>query len=339
MAGTRPRACSGPSRRVSSCSTSSRPSARRSPTPSRSSGSGSRCDSRSAATCSPRDLRWRSTRRRSSPSHSANRSSVTSSTRTRSARGSPTSRTCSSRPPPRRSSGPPATTTPRRSRALYLDASRVTDRVADLAVQVTEGAENNYERARGARLLPLARPELLVLDEGRGPAERRGPRGLLPLRSRARPQRLLPVLRQRDGDDGEVARPAGTPRRRLRARRASGRTTPSSSARRTPTRGRRSTSPDTAGRSSRRRSRSTRPSGAPAGTRPRRAFHRPSGSTPSSRIRTWSSSCAAPAARLRSRRRTRSRAPSIRTSRMPRPPTSPRAGPTPCSSPSSCSAA
>ena len=30
---------------------------------------------------------------------------------------------------------------------LYLDASRVTDRVADLAVQVTEGAENNYERA------------------------------------------------------------------------------------------------------------------------------------------------------------------------------------------------
>ena len=41
----------------------------------------------------------------------------------------------------------------------------------------------------------------------------------------------------------------------------------------------------------------------------------------------------------RSRRRTRSRAPSIRTSRMSRQPTSPRAGPTPCSSPSSCSAA
>ena len=30
----------------------------------------------------------------------------------------------------------------------YLDASRVTDRVADLAVEVTEGAENNYEKAR-----------------------------------------------------------------------------------------------------------------------------------------------------------------------------------------------
>jgi transglutaminase-like putative cysteine protease len=32
--------------------------------------------------------------------------------------------------------------------ALYLDASRVTDRVADLAVEVTQGAENNYERAK-----------------------------------------------------------------------------------------------------------------------------------------------------------------------------------------------
>jgi transglutaminase-like putative cysteine protease len=31
---------------------------------------------------------------------------------------------------------------------LYLDASRVTDRVAALAVQVTEGADNNYEKAR-----------------------------------------------------------------------------------------------------------------------------------------------------------------------------------------------
>jgi transglutaminase-like putative cysteine protease len=37
---------------------------------------------------------------------------------------------------------------PEEVRALYLDSSRVTDRVADLAVQVTEGAENNYERAR-----------------------------------------------------------------------------------------------------------------------------------------------------------------------------------------------
>ena len=175
---------------------------------------------------------------------------------------------------------------------LYLDASRVTDRVADLAVQVTEGAENNYERARALASVPLARPELLVLDEGRGPAERRRPRGLLPLRSRVRPQRLLPVLRQRDGDDGEVARPPGTPRRRLRSRRAPGR-------RHVP------------------RPRGERPrvggdllprirlgdlrgdevdqpgaSGAPAGTPPLRAFHRPSGSTPSSRIRTWSSSCA-----------------------------------------------
>jgi len=33
-------------------------------------------------------------------------------------------------------------------RDLYLDASRVTVRVADLALEVTEGAENNYEKAR-----------------------------------------------------------------------------------------------------------------------------------------------------------------------------------------------
>ena len=37
---------------------------------------------------------------------------------------------------------------PQEVRDLYLDASRVTDRVADLAVEVTEGADNNYERAR-----------------------------------------------------------------------------------------------------------------------------------------------------------------------------------------------
>jgi transglutaminase-like putative cysteine protease len=37
---------------------------------------------------------------------------------------------------------------PEEVRALYLDASRVTDRVAALAVDVTEGAENNYERAK-----------------------------------------------------------------------------------------------------------------------------------------------------------------------------------------------
>ena len=37
---------------------------------------------------------------------------------------------------------------PQEVRDHYLDASRVTDRVADLAVEVTEGAENNYEQAR-----------------------------------------------------------------------------------------------------------------------------------------------------------------------------------------------
>jgi transglutaminase-like putative cysteine protease len=36
---------------------------------------------------------------------------------------------------------------PAEIRDLYLDASRVTDQVADLAVKVTEGAENNYEKA------------------------------------------------------------------------------------------------------------------------------------------------------------------------------------------------
>ena len=37
---------------------------------------------------------------------------------------------------------------PEEVRDLYLDASRMTDQVADLAVRVTEGAENNYEKAR-----------------------------------------------------------------------------------------------------------------------------------------------------------------------------------------------
>jgi transglutaminase-like putative cysteine protease len=37
---------------------------------------------------------------------------------------------------------------PEEIRGLYMDSSRVTDRVADLALEVTEGADNNYEKAR-----------------------------------------------------------------------------------------------------------------------------------------------------------------------------------------------
>ena len=201
------------------------------------------------------------------------------------------------------------------------------------------GRREQLREGEGSRLLPVARRELLVLGEGRGPAERRGPRGLLPLRSRARPQRLLPVLRQRDGDDGEITRPAGTSRRRLRSRRApGGQHVPRPRGERPRVGGDllprirlgdlRGDEVDQLGL--RARQRGHRLAGRSTDRRDRPL---PRGSGPGRR------SCAAPAARLRSRRRTRSRAPSIRTSRMSRPPTSPRAGPTPCSSPSSCSAA
>ena len=222
---------------------------------------------------------------------------------------------------------------------LYLDASRVTDRVADLAVQVTEGAENNYERARALASYLSHDPSFSYSTKAGVPPSDADLVDFFLFDPELGQQRLLPVLRQRDGDDGEVTRPPGTPRRRLRPRRAPGR-------RHLP------------------RPRGERPRVGgdllprirlgdlrgdevdQPGLRARQRGHHLAGRSTDRRdrplprgSRTWSSSCAAPAARLRSRRRTRSRAPSIRTSRMSRPPTSPRAGPTPCSSPSSCSAA
>ena len=107
-------------------------------------------------------------------------------------------------------------------RDLYLDTSRVTDSVAREAERVTEGAENNYERAEALANFLSNDPSFTYSTKAGVPPSDEDLGGVLPLRSRIRPQRLLPVLRDRDGDDGPIGRAAGAPRCRLRAGRAAG---------------------------------------------------------------------------------------------------------------------